>query len=103
MLDLGYKFSEIDLYDAKKYLNIEDDFVEDDDLISMFILAAKDYICSYTNLSLESLDRYQSFTVACLMLVSDFYEVRTVNLGGEKNSAINKMLTSILSMNRDLG
>ena len=100
---LDYKLSEIDLPRAKKYLNLEDDFVEDDDMINMFIMASKDYISSYTGLSDEVLDKYSSFTVACLMLVSDFYEVRIVNLGGEKNSAINKMLNSILSMVRDLG
>lgn len=103
MLDLGYKISEIDLYHAKKYLNLEEDFTEDDDMINMFVLASKDYISSYTGLSFDTLDKYPSFTVACLMLVSDFYEVRVVNLGGEKNSAVNKMLTSILSMVRDLG
>ena len=93
------KFSNLDLDICKKYLNIEEDFKEDDNLIIACLVASKDYICSYTNLNPKVLDTMPSTNIACLLLMSEMYSNRTV-LGGYETSKINVVLKSILDLNR---
>ena len=94
------KISEIDIPIVEEYLRIDHD--ESEDLIlTMAIDAAKDYIMKYTNLPLETLDTMGSVSMACMILINDFYENRSLNI--ESNTKVNKILSSILSMNRDLG
>lgn len=102
-MELGYKISEITLEKIKQYLRIEMHFTEDDEMLTMMYHAAKDYIKSYSNMTDSELDEYDSFTVACMMLIADFYEVRQVNINTGIKASVNKMLTFILSMNRNLG
>lgn len=94
------KISEIDLKIVKSYLKLDED-CDDDDVLMLSINAAIDYIKGYTNLPIETLDKLDSITIAALILIGDFYENRGLQL--ESNSKINRMLGSILSMNRDLG
>ena len=94
------KISEVDINIAKNYLRIDDE-CEDEEIIALSINGAIDYIKNYTNLSIEELDQMSSMTIAMLILVSDFYENRGLQI--ESNTKVNRMLGSILSMNRDLG
>lgn len=102
-MELGYKISEIDLKKIKQYLRIEPSFTEDDEMLTMIYHAAKEYIKSYSNMTDIEIDKYEPFTVACMMLIADFYEVRQVNINTGVKAGVNKMLAFILSMNRNLG
>lgn len=97
---LDYKLSDISIELVKSHLKLEDNFMDDDILLKMYIAGAIDHIKNYTNLSIEELDKHNSITVACMILIADFYENRSVNIDG--NMKVNKMLNHILSMNRDL-
>lgn len=97
--DTYLKISQICPDDVKGYLRIDQD--EEDMMLIMAIDGARDYIMKYTNLPLETLDTMGSVSMACLILINDFYENRSLNI--ESNTKVNKILGSILSMNRDLG
>lgn len=93
------KLSEIDVELALPYIKVDDEY--DESILTLSINGAIDYIKGATNLSIEELDKNNSITLAALMLISDFYDNRGVQI--ESNTKINNMLTAILSMNRDLG
>ncbi len=93
------KVSEIDITIVKSYLKLDDDC--DDEIIKLSINGAIDYIKGYTNLPIEELDKLSSITMATLILISDFYENRGIQI--QSNTKVNMMLGYILSMNRDLG
>lgn len=94
------KLSEIDVNLASQYIKVDDDEY-DEAILKLSIHGAIDYIKGATNLSIEELDQLNNITIAALMLISDFYDNRGVQI--ESNTKVNNMLTSILSMNRDLG
>lgn len=89
------KFSNISVKDCKKHLNIEEDFIEEDNFISVCLLSAKDYILNYTELTIEELDKVPSINIATLLLVSHFYECRSVV---NVDNRLNFILKSILNM-----
>lgn len=91
------KFSNISVIDCKKHLNIEEDFCEDDNFISLCLLSAKDYILNYTELTEEELDEKSSINIAVLLLVSHFYECRSVV---NVDNRLNFILKSILNMHK---
>lgn len=93
------KLSEIDVNLASQYIKVDDEY--DEAILKLSIHGAIDYIKGATNLSIEELDQLNNITIAALMLISDFYDNRGVQI--ESNTKVNNMLTSILSMNRDLG
>lgn len=79
------KFSEIDFDFVSKYLvGITD---EDEFEIEVYIEAAKSFVRTYTGLTEEELDENQYFVMPTLMLISHFYENKTVELQG-KNTRI---------------
>lgn len=88
------KFSEIDFDFVSKYLvGITD---EDEFEIEVYIEAAKSFVRTYTGLTEEELDENQYFVMPTLMLISHFYENKTVELQG-KNTRI---YDSILSLGK---
>ena len=79
------KFSEIDFDFVSKYLvGITD---EDEFEVEVYMEAAKSFVRTYTGLTEEELDENQYFVMPTLMLISHFYENKTVELQG-KNTRI---------------
>ena len=79
------KFSEIDFDFVSKYLvgiNDEDEFE-----VEVYMEDAKSFVRTYTGLTEEELDENQYFVMPTLMLISHFYENKTVELQG-KNTRI---------------
>lgn len=91
------KFSTITIDDCKKHLNIEYGFIEDDDLLQICLLAAKEYILNYTSLPVEALDQLDSIVIAVLVLVTEYYSNRIISA---TDSKFNFILKSILDMHR---
>ena len=81
------------------YLRIDDDCLDDLTLqfLETAITSAKGYIVSYTGLTDEEMDNYQDLTIACMALVQDFYDTRSVLIPANK-SARNKTVDTILGM-----
>ena len=81
------------------YLRIDDDCLDDLTLqfLETAITSAKGYIMSYTGLDNEEMDNYQDLTIACMALVQDFYDTRSVLIPANK-SARNKTVDTILGM-----
>lgn len=99
ILDTAIKFSDITEQHIKRYLNIEDSFKDDDDMIYSYLISVKQYILDYTNLTIEELNNIASVNLAVFMLTSDAYSRRSAAFGYDNNK-INFILKSILDMNR---
>ncbi|MDK2587478.1 head-tail connector protein [Romboutsia sedimentorum] len=94
------KFSNITISLCKQHLNIEEEFVDDDNLIEVGLMYSRDYILNYTGLTVEELDNIPSINIAVLMIVSDSYNRRSSAFGYDNNNKINFMLKSILDMHK---
>ena len=81
------------------YLRIDDDCLDDLTLqfLETAITSAKGYIKSYTGLTDEEIDEYSDLTIACMTLVQDFYDTRSILIPANK-SARNKTVDTILGM-----
>lgn len=88
----------MDLKYVKKYLNIEDEYIEDDIFINNCIAAAIAYVCNYTGLTKLDIDNNETLKIAVLLLISHFYDIRSVQI--DSNSKLNFALKSILDMNK---
>ena len=84
------KFSEIDFDFVSKYLvGITD---EDEFEVEVYMEAAKSFVRTYTGLTEEELDENQYFVMPTLMLISHFYENKTVELQGKKTRIYDSIL-----------
>ena len=88
------KLSEIDVPFVKEYLRQDGD--EDDRLIGAILEGAKDYIVKYTGQRLEQLEESEDLTIAVLVLVTEFYDNRTISVNERINLRINSMLESLI-------
>ena len=88
------KLSEIDVPFVKEYLRQDGD--EDDKLIGAILEGAKDYIVKYTGQSLEQLEESEDLTIAVLVLVTEFYDNRTISVNDRINLRVNMMLESLM-------
>lgn len=87
-----YKLSQIDLNLVKDYLQI--DYDDDDLQLQLMIQAAQNYIVKSAKTDIEYLDRQPDLVIACLQIVSHFYENKgIVTL---TNTKIDTMLQNIL-------
>ena len=84
------KFSEIDFDFVSKYLV---GITEEDELeVELYIEAAKSFVRTYTALTEEELDDNQYFVMPTLMLISHFYENKTVELQGKNTRIYDSLL-----------
>lgn len=84
------KFSEIDFELVSKYLV---GITEEDELeVELYIEAAKSFVRTYTALTEEELDDNQYFVMPTLMLISHFYENKTVELQGKNTRIYDSLL-----------
>lgn len=71
--------------------------IPEEDRYTLFncINAAKNYVMSYTGLTLEELDKHEDITIAFIGVVNDFY---TNNRPDTAQIAVNPMSKNILNM-----
>lgn len=93
-------FSSLDLSFCKSYMRIEEDFTEDDSLISLYLQSAKQYIIDYTELTPEELDEYSVVCIVILKMVSDFHLNKTT-YSNKLNTGIDPLVTEMLSKIRN--
>lgn len=91
-------FTEI-IYDidlCKDYLGIEYDFKEDNNLIWVLMDASASYIRNYTCMLDSDLDKHHEATLVFLMLLSEFYNNRTISMSTGDAGIFNKMLNKMM-------
>jgi uncharacterized phage protein (predicted DNA packaging) len=96
----GVKITEIDLDLVKEYLRI--DHNDDDKMLSTMLIAAKSFIQSYLNKRFEEFDELpDEFTIACLAIVSHWYEKREIQ--GDKNTGkeLSYIFSGLLDLHRN--
>lgn len=89
---LKFKLSQVDLALVKDYLQI--DFDDDDTELMLMIQAAQNYIYKNLNADPEYLDEQPDLVIACLQIVSHFYENKSVVV--LTNTKLDMMLQNIL-------
>ena len=96
---LKFKLSQVDLALVKDYLQI--DFDDDDTELMLMIQAAQNYIYNNLNADPEYLDEQPDLVIACLQIVSHFYENKTpTNIN---NAKLDDVFAGIMWMNRGVG
>lgn len=90
------KLLDITLDTIKSYTHI--DFDDDDSLIADVIMpSARNYMESFTGLTLEELNEFEDVSIAFLCLVSDMYDNRQTTVSNDK---INPTTDFILNTHR---
>jgi len=90
--------TELDLITIKNYLRI--DGPEDDILIELMLTSAKSFIENYLNQKfVEMVEVPSEFTIACLALISHWYEKRAVS-NDKASKEILYSFSGILDMHR---
>ena len=90
------KTSELTSQYISDYLRLDEpDEIQLNEIESMLV-AAKTYVKGFTGLTLEEIDEFEDITVAVLILVSDYFESRSLYLDykfKEENIAVNRILS----------
>ena len=86
------KVSKIDEGMVAEYLRLDE---YEDEQITPLLVAAKDYIRSYTGLDDEEIDKHEDFYIVVMVLCQDMYDNRCMYM--EKNNK-NKVVQTILGM-----
>lgn len=85
------KVSEITLEVIQVFLRVTED---DGGLIeTLFLPAAKRHLMEYTGLTEEQMEEKEDLALACLVLVSHFYDNRSMVVDGDK---VNQVLDSLI-------
>ncbi|MCY8085119.1 head-tail connector protein [Bacillus inaquosorum] len=84
---------------VKDYLNIEQDWGEDDTLLLSFISAAQSHILNVTGVTVD--ENNDLHKLAVCMLVSDYYENRFAT-GGTKISYMAESILTQISFQREI-
>ncbi len=72
---------------------------EDIELLTAIKTAAVSYCSHYTGLSESNLNNYEDITIACLVLISDMWDNRSVSV--ERSTGSNAVIENILSMHTE--
>ena len=75
---MNSKFSLLAFEDVSKYLS----FVTEDDRseVELYLMAAKSFVKTHSGLTIEELDAQEYFVMPVLMLVSSFWENKSVEM-----------------------
>ena len=96
------KISEITTQDVAKYLRLESGDYDTTELAAI-MAAARQFIVSYTGIPAraddgrETLDSFDDFWIAYMVLCQDMYDSRTLTV---ENGNVNKVVESVLDMHR---
>lgn len=95
----GQKITEIDLNTVKEYLRI--DHEDDDVMLNTFLFAAKSFIQSYLKKKFSEFEEIpDEFTVACLAIVSHWYERRQIVGTKDDGKELAYLFSGLLDMHR---
>lgn len=89
------KVSEIKVQDIADYIRISELTEADEKFISTILNIVKEYINSYTGISIDQLDDYKEFIIVIYTLCEDMYDNRTLYID---SNSVNKVINNILSM-----
>lgn len=88
------KINDITLEVVQQYLRLNPG--EDESELNIYIQAAKSFIMQYTGLTLEEIEDKEYFTIPALMLISEFYENKSIQ-GSKK---VNLIYESLLNLGK---
>jgi hypothetical protein len=86
------KVSDITAKEIADYIRL-DDYEESE--IETYLNVAKNYISSYTGISVDNLDEYADFIIVVYVLCQDMYDNRTMYV---ESGNLNKVVQTILDM-----
>lgn len=88
------KVSEIQVSDVANYLRLEEGEYSEA-LLTSLLNTAKEFIKSYTGLTIDQIDEHEDFYIVVMVLCQDMHDNRTYYV--EKNN-LNKVVETILGM-----
>jgi len=89
------KVSEIDVNAVADYIRLSEVSQDDMNTIETIIEVAKAFICKYTGLGINDLDKHSDFIIVVLILCQDMYDNRSLIVD---NTNMNKVVTTILDL-----
>lgn len=91
------KASEIQLSDICRQIRVEEEYLDEGDMVYLEMLkqAAMSYVRGYTGLNDEQIDSHEDITAAVLVLISDMYDNRQMNVD---RANVNRVVDTILGM-----
>ena len=92
------KVSEIDVTAVADYIRLTEVSQDDMNTIETLITVSKAFICEYTGLNIEDLDKHEDFIIVVLILCQDMYDNRSLIVD---NTNMNKVVTTILDLHSD--
>jgi uncharacterized phage protein (predicted DNA packaging) len=96
----GVKITDLGLDLVKEYLRI--DHEDDDILLTTMLVAAKSYIQSYLNQKFTDFAEIpDEFTIACLALVSHWYEKREIQTEKASKEELVYVFAGLLDLHRN--
>lgn len=89
------KVSEITYTDIADYIRLTEISAEEEKLLTNLLIVAKEFIKSYTGLSVEEIDKHEDFYIVVFVLCQDMYDNRTLYV--DKGN-LNKVVETILGL-----
>lgn len=91
------KISEVSLSAVKAHCGISWD--DSDELLKIYMDAAKKLAADYTGLTVEQLDEYPDITVAYLNMVNEMYSQRLIMTTGTQMNEFQRQILDMHSVN----
>lgn len=91
------KISEVSLSAVKAHCGVSGS--DSDELLEIYMVAAKKLAADYTGLSEEQLDEYPDITVAYLNMVNEMYSQRLVMTAGTQMNEFQRQILDMHSVN----
>lgn len=88
------KVSEIQVSDVANYLRLEEGEYSEA-LLTSLLNTSKEFIKSYTGLTIDQIDEHEDFYIVVMVLCQDMYDNRSMYV--DKNN-LNKVVETILGM-----
>ncbi len=88
---------DIDLTFVKNYLRIEQDFIDDDMELQMYMTVSKSYLQQRCNITKEQLEIEPTLVIPYLMLISEFYGNKSTTVLA--NTKVNFILDRFINLN----
>jgi hypothetical protein len=89
------KVSEITYKEIADYIRLTEVTTEEEKTLTNLLNVAKEFIKSYTGLSVEEIDKHEDFYIVICILCQDMYDNRTLYI--EKGN-LNKVVETILGL-----
>lgn len=93
-----FNIKDIDLDFIKNYLRIEQEFLEDDNELEVFMMVAKEYLKQVCGLSEDEYLQANTLVPAFLILVGEMYEYRSAMV--QTNTKANPLIQRYINANR---